>query len=346
MNRRELLILGIGASLLPKAAVASGHNGFCELRDSGGAFLPEKQILVRGYAYETYRAQALLSAKPQTVLVEDARGYRSAIQDARSGRLPPGSIAVFDRSRFPEGVIGGFHEKIGKTSVYFNIPETLQEARYVHGERDFQSGVSDERLEASLPELRWIAAQYKADGATKIEPRMGLSAADWLTAQIGTHRKNDLIILASHVSRSSVELASPSGILSRYPTGQLPLIDGSVFKLEKAVDSGPTVWTVGCETWDLELGRLSLEKSELAFTTKISYPESLLIVRKLRRGETLFEKINRLQADPWVPQRLPESHELQAIDENHPLPGPPRNMAVVAEVVQDKNILLVNKMTA
>jgi hypothetical protein len=238
------------------------------------------------------------------------------------------------------------HDKIGRTSIYFNIPESLSEARQVHGPRGFESGVSDERLEAYLPEFKWIAEQYRAIPATRIEPHDGLNADDWLTKEIGSHGEKDLVIIASHVSRSSVEVASPSGLVVPFPTGQLPLVDGSIFKLERATAKGPTVWTVGCETWDLDLGRLNLEKSELAFTTLISYPESLVVVRKLRAGNTIIQKINSLQAESWVPQRLPKSKQFRTIDKNHPLPGPPKNMAVVAELTQGKAIETIAKMLA
>jgi hypothetical protein len=346
VNRRQLLILGISAVISPRISFASGHNGFCVLRDSGGSYLPHAQIVVYGYSYETYRPQALASAKPQTVLVERSSDYLTAIRDARSGRLPPGSIAVFDRSRFPEGVLDGFRKRIRRISIYFNIPETLQEAKYVHGKRDFQTGVKDALLEASLPELNRIAAQYRAMGGVKIEAHDDLNAADWLAKQISAHGSDDLVILASHINKSQIKLATPSGSFFQYPTGQLPLIDESVFKLQQATAAGPTVWTVGCETWDLELGRLNLQKSELAFTTKISYPESIAIVRKLTRGDTLMEKVNRLQGSPWTPQRMPKAGPVRSIDENHALPDPPRNLAVVAEIVQDKNIITADKMVA
>jgi hypothetical protein len=347
LDRRKLLLLSFGAFVSPRFAWASGHNGFCVLRDSGGAYLAQRQIIVHGKSYETFRAQALASAQPQTVLVETRAGYTTAIRDARSGRLPPGSIAVFDRSRYPEGVVDGFQKEIKRTTLYFNVPETLQEAKNVHGRIErIQLGLSDSILEAYLPLLKEVADRYRALGGIKIEPQGGMNAADWLASQIAAHGENELVVIASHVARTSVLLTRPDGSPSSYPTGRLPLIDGSVYSMDKAKASGPTVWTVGCETWDLELGRLDLGKSELAFTTKISYPESVAVVRKILPGKTVSQKINGLQKEPWATQRLPESGEIRPVDVNHPLPGAPRSLGVMAEVIQDKNIVTTDKMLA
>lgn len=353
-TRRQLLFFSMSSLFFrPSFAFASGHNAYCVMRDSGGAYLAEKQILIYGSSYESLRPRALASTKPQTVLVETAGDYRTAIRDARSGRLPPGSVAVFDLSRTPEAVIENFATKLGRTSIYYNIPENIGELQNVHGAREFQSGISEARMQASLPELRRVAELYSAMPATKIAPKNGLSAGEWLAQEVEQHGKNDLIIIASHVNKFDVELVSPNGIPIPYPAGQLPLVDGSLFKLARATVDGPTVWVVGCETWELQAGLINLQRSELAFTTKIEYHDSLHIVRLLRTGDTLMEKINSVQKVQWAPRqsqpaptptpRPPLEFELEG---SHPLPGAPRAMAVIAEATENKVMTMTDKMLA
>jgi len=345
MDRRCFLVLSAGLLIEGRDALASGHNAFCVIRDRGGGYIAQKQIVIHGTAYEASRTEALASAKPQTVLVETPGSYRTVLSDVRSGRLPPGSIAVFDRSRFPEPVIDSLDVKLKRLSIYFNIPETLEQARFIHGPREFQRGLPDDRLAAYLPALKQITAQYREMRAVKIEPRGGLNAADWLKRELDQRGSDELVVIASHVNIYEIEMAAPGDFMSNYPAGQLPLIDGSVYKLEHAKAGGPTVWTVGCETWQLMRGELNLQRAELALTSKISYPESLHVIRELKDGGSVRESINKLQRREWQPQRAPASRPPESGDD-HPLPEPPRGVTIVVECIQDKAILTTEKMVA
>jgi hypothetical protein len=354
IDRRSFIVFSVSVVTGFREALAGGHNAFCNFRDEGGGYIKEKQIVIHGSDYENFRVQALASSQPQTVLVEDQAGYATALRDVRSGRLPPGSVAVFDRSRNPESVIAGIGEKVGRVSVYFNVPETLNEAINIHGQRDFQLGLPNSQLESYLSAFKLIAARYRSMKAIKIEGHGGFNAAEWLQNEIDKHSSEDLVIIASHVNIYNTIMIAPDGSPAFYKAGRLPLNDGSLFNLINVRSSGPTVWTVGCQTWISMAGEIDLRSTEVAFTTKITYPDSILVVQEVKEGLTIQERINRLQQKRWAPQQLERSRRTTRqptgptptpdLNDNHPLPGVESPVTFVAEVVGDKAIMTTDKM--
>ena len=258
MKRRNLLGLAAALSMaIARKSAASGHNDFCVMRESGGAFLADKQIIVHGDGYQSHRAEAIAEGRPTSVLVEDDAGYRSVLRDIRRGQLPPGSIAMFDLSRFPEPVIGRLDRSIKGMFVHYSIPRSLEEAKNVH------RGISEGRLAANLPYLRTLEESYRALGARRIEQSPGRAAAEVLDATIKQHGPDDLVVLVSHVETFPRWETTPGGEPSRYPAGRLPLVDGSQFLLERVVPNGPTVWIIGCDTWETLKGASDLAQPQL-----------------------------------------------------------------------------------
>lgn len=99
----------------------SGHNGYCLMRVTGGAFLPAKGILVFGHRYRHLRKGA---SSAKTIIIEDPHDYNTVLKDIKKGRFDPRAIAVFDRTPNPDIVLDKLDLPIKKFIFYSIFPRT------------------------------------------------------------------------------------------------------------------------------------------------------------------------------------------------------------------------------
>ncbi len=301
MNRRSIMFAGIFTVMTPQVSWAGGHNKYCHYRDDVGAFLPENNIVVHGQEYERFRALAAMTTAHKTVLVENASQYRMALRDIRNGRLPSGSIAVYDKSNDPDIVLNELDRPIERIVVLYNIPESEAEFRAVHGRSELQRGLTEDELQDgdTIEYLRRVASRYKDIGASKIGSQGNTTAAAWLRNFIRQADRSTLIVIASHLISKTELRRSPDGTMVGYPGGLLPLTDGSVHSLADHDPAGPICWTIGCDTWALQSGFDQLPFPMLSTTELIQYADSLSIAAEIRDGRTVRELINRIQMREW-----------------------------------------------
>jgi|ERR1700730_182680 len=168
----------------------SGHNNYCKIRDEGGAYFPEKSLLVFGTSYAALMKEA--RASPTTILVEDSPDYTSALADIRNGTFAPKTIAVFDRSA-NDAVLPRLDKNIDKVHLLFNVPENVAEAEQIH------SNLPKETINGYMSTFKSVAEQYKHLGGVKIIPTSTLNAGQFVASYISSLSNSDFVIISSHI---------------------------------------------------------------------------------------------------------------------------------------------------
>lgn len=348
MDRRAFFGLPFALWSATRPAYASGHNPNCEWRDKNGIFRREQRIIIQGQNlefYKSHRQEALATGEAQTVLVDKVEGYKLALQDIRNGNLPPGSVTVFDLSRNPDIALASLDKPVKRVIIYHNVPETLDEARNVHGFRKFgevdQEGYSDDELQREIPGFVEVARQLTAIGAIKIHSSGTQNAAKWLEQAVSSHGNDELVIIMSHIVQYGIEKITPGGSPFIYPAALLPLTDGSIYKPNIPSTKSDMVWLVGCETWDLNMQLLSLNLPALTLGAQVTYPVAFDIVKETTNGSSIREIINHLQRRRFrlpPPRIQPETTD----SDGHPLQlRRPPAVSAVAQMYEG-NVLVVN----
>lgn len=361
INRRKFLSLtsgSLGFALLAQVAHSGGHNGFCVYRDTqGGAYLPDRNMLVMGNRSSVHVTQ-VPQGKPATVLAETNSQYVEAMKYRRGGVIPPDSTVFFDRSNQPELITDRLDEPLSGVRVFHNFPRNEDEFRLVHPE------VAAAFMPRRLAAYRKLGEILEANGATAVSS-MPSGRAKALEEAIQATRTDELVVIISHVPRQE-RLAGT--FLSSYRSALITLTDGTTFdairNLEASGSSVPgneilrdgfpnftagdlaerllpgysrrTSWLIGCQTWDLFIGRPDLINGSLAVTRPLTFQQGASAGMRLNGSRTLRDAANRLV----IPRRAqPQETPSENLGVDHPEPAPIQApFAILAEVAPEQTI--------
>lgn len=308
----------------------SGHNAFCKLRNTGGGFLPGKKYFIVGEGYAATRASA---KSAEVILVERPRDYTTALKDVKKGRFSKNTIVVFDRSPNPERALERLDTKIQKVHLLYNFPETLAEAKAIHADEE------EELLQLYMRTFEQLSARVQRLGGVRIRPQSGKKANEWLEDYLSRTDENDLVLVLSHVERSSIKMKNPDGDLIPYSDGDYPLIDETIHKISANGNSKSLVWTLGCDTWDaLSEGLLLENEPSLAITRPIEYHESVDLAERIMRSKgTVKSVIKDIQDIDF--DRLPRNAPKKDTSPHFTPARPHAPFAVVVENFSGPNVV-------
>lgn len=331
-NRRNIIVAVALLALPWRAAKASGHNPLCQFREDGGALLPEKRIIVFGDNYTVHRQEAVRQNRPIAVSVETSIQYATAFGDLRAGRLPPGSVVLFDASDNPEPSIALLDKPIRHMVILHNIPTSFEALENIHG-KDVASG-------AALESCRTLAAELEAQGA---RPIFGLGASPLaisLQRHMRTFGPDDVVIILSHVEwneypyrRTVITLSDGSkfDIEQQSPTDEISDLDVEMMVEQQGMKSsfnrffaGPTVWTVGCNT-AFSLPSTVPPGLSLRTTRTLTYREAASAAILISGATTRREAVNSLQMKQRIRQGKQQSIQSAPAGDHFPLELPPES---------------------
>lgn len=273
----------------------SGHNPYCFSRKDGGKHYPDRNLLVFGSRYSMLKKGLI---RPTIILVEEPDEYSFVLNEIKTESLPKGSIALFDRSSSPDAALAMVDKKIGTTKLYFSIPRDASSFENIHGE-NIALGKEDEfyenfsSLESDCKRLGGVAIKAESEAS---------SAARFLEKELEAAHPDDLIVLISHVEprlyEEGGENGSPLTINERLV---MPFSDGTFLEIPKNNKNGPSIWILGCNTWD-ELSSMQLKSSPtISISNKITYHEAVFLARKIMSDTgNLRQRINTIQRSTFL----------------------------------------------
>lgn len=297
--------------------------------------------------------------RPTTVLAETNQQYVEAMKFRRNGTIEPNSTVLFDRSNQPELITDIIDEPLSGIKVFHNFPKDVAEFRVLHPE------VSEEVLSRNLAAYQKLGKTLEDGGAIAISSLPGNRAYS-LEENIYSISPSELVIIISHVPRQErlAGLGFPP-----YRSALITLTDGTVFDAirnteatsgsvvgdrysrdgypnftlgDESRSSGETArrrlsWLIGCQTWDLFIGRPDFLSGSLVVTRPLTFQQGASAGLRLQGAATLRDAVNRLV----IPSRAqPQSQPNERLGVDHPDPVPVQApFAILAEVAPEKTLV-------
>ncbi len=349
MRRRTFLT----CLLLPAFAAPAfggGHNPMCNFRGGyGGAYLGEQGVVVYGSRSKELMAEARADGRPVSVLVETMEEYSQAYRALRSEQLPKGSLLFFDSSNNPGPIVEKVDSPIGRVVILYNIPRSVEEVIRIHG-----SGISPSRASANIPALRSIASRMAKVGGIDVNSLKTGTIAQGVSNYVNSLPGDNLILFLSHVIKLDAERSYKLPLLpfedgSRYsPVMRTPALnhfgspvpniwDGKEDTLWDMSKLGPTVWTIGCSTWDTIINDVR-PQVELLTSRSLTYEHGAAAILAMRAARSIRDAASSiLTKQPLETELL--RNLLPSLQQQHaPLERPPETYFLKAEIIPGNNL--------
>lgn len=331
MRRRNflLVLLAIG-SVCPKAW-ARGHNWYCTHRDSGGAYLRDRWVLVAGTGYGEAVAAIPHGERAITVLVETPAQYHRVMADLRlpdRGGLPPRSVAVFDFTADPDPALKIIDNRLRNIRVVHDLPRNVEDAQAIHHDL-----YTREQYLAYLPQLQALRARLERAGAIDLGSVKGQPVADYFRGIVARAGASDLVILVGHREKMP---QTPEDEIPKY---RVNFHDGSSYALIETTRTNPFVWVISCDTWaELSL-RAATGFPQFATARPLTYSQGVTAAELLVGSKTLREGVSRVQkAQKLLPASNQQAERKRDPSEAHRPPKPIGTYHLIVELNEGRTV--------